>query len=97
MEEEVRGGPLKMILKDGSSVDFLANCVNIENGVRAGEEEERLDLVKGCASESPLRDSAFPKGSFSKLTSFIKFMELRNFCRGNFSRGNFCTFEKIGA
>ena len=31
--------------------------MNIENGVRAGVEEERLDLVKGCALESPLWDS----------------------------------------
>ncbi|RVW32916.1 hypothetical protein CK203_088076 [Vitis vinifera] len=42
----------------------------------AGVEEERLDLVKECAVESPLWDSIFLKGSFSKLASFIKFVEL---------------------
>lgn len=49
MEEDVRGRPLRMILKDGS-MDFLANCKNNESGDSARCGDERLDSVEGCAS-----------------------------------------------
>ena len=49
MEEDVRGKPLRIILKDGS-IDFLANCKKNESGVSARWGDERLDSVEGCAS-----------------------------------------------
>lgn len=75
-EEEVRGGPLKMILKDGSKVDFLASGVNLDVDAREGEEEERLVHVNDLALEGLTRISIMLEDGFNKLTSLSKFMGL---------------------
>ncbi|RVW98539.1 hypothetical protein CK203_026780 [Vitis vinifera] len=53
-----------------------ANNVSFEYETRAGEEEERSILARGCALESPMRDSIMHESSFSKLASFNKFVGL---------------------
>ena len=50
--------------------------MSFEYETRAGEEEERSILARGCALESPMRDSIMHESSFSKLASFNKFVGL---------------------
>lgn len=43
-EEEVRGGLLKMILKDGSKVDFLVSGMNLDVDAKEGEEARPMQV-----------------------------------------------------
>ena len=43
---------LKMLLKDGSLVDFLANLENGESRDNVRKKDERLDSMKGCSFKS---------------------------------------------
>ena len=51
MVEDVRNGPLSMILKDGSRVNLQSNCVIVESSLLVGEEEEAYVMGEGSAPE----------------------------------------------
>ncbi|RVW74378.1 hypothetical protein CK203_056810 [Vitis vinifera] len=56
MVEDVRNGPLSMILKDGSRVNLQSNCVIVESSLLVGEEEEAYVMGEGSALEVQRRD-----------------------------------------
>ena len=62
MVEDVRNGPLSMILKDGSRVNLQSNCVAMELSLSVGKEEETYLIREGSA--------------FSKLMAFSKVLGL---------------------
>ena len=74
VEEGVRGVPLSMTLRDGSTVLLQANLGVSDLGTRVGEVEECPALVKGCVAERLMRDPASHEGGFSKLASFSRFL-----------------------
>lgn len=75
-EDVARGGPLRMILKDESSVGLQANREVVILGDSSGEEKEGLALVKECIGGNLVRDPTEIEDSFNKLVSFSHFVGL---------------------
>ncbi|KAL6338115.1 hypothetical protein AAG906_010684 [Vitis piasezkii] len=75
-EEESRGVPFAMVLKDGSLLNFKSNYDVVELDNSGGEEEAQTTPVKGCVPVEVRRKPAFSQGNFNKLVSFSKFLGL---------------------